>query len=416
MVSLEVESWLWYGFVMMVASSRFISRRMTLGSFRRFQFDDHIMLGALCFYTTLIATINIVRHTNSNLLPPGYDTQHLSKQDIQERTYGSKLILVVEQCQCVTIWCVKACLIIMYLRLTTMRKENIAIKVLAGYVAFGFCFMEIFYFGVWCRPFHDYWAVPTPHVQCDAATNHLITNATFNISSDCIMLAIGLPMFLRMHLPLKKKIPLVGIFSLGIFVILAAILNKVYSFTEPFGAMWTYWYVRESSTALLVANLPFVWTFWRRAFGVKTTNGVSFHGTGSPEVTRTHEDGRGDPRKHNDQSGTLWPYKMNLGDESTEDLEQDISGPLSAPAVLSFNDILKEGHTNFVNEKEVSPITHPSLFYGKRKDLVLEEKDHVQCTEMEFVGKKTQREQNDTPESSLFPQSLSSRKSAGSLV
>lgn len=45
----------------------------------------------------------------------------------------------------------------MYARLTVGRVENIAIKVLAGYVAFGFVFMEIFYFGVWCRPFHDYW-------------------------------------------------------------------------------------------------------------------------------------------------------------------------------------------------------------------------------------------------------------------
>lgn len=71
----------------------------------------------------------------------------------------------------------KACLIIMYLRLTTLRKENLAIKILAGYIAFGFVFMEVFYFGVWCRPFHNYWAVPTPNVQCDAATDHLITNA-----------------------------------------------------------------------------------------------------------------------------------------------------------------------------------------------------------------------------------------------
>lgn len=176
-----------------------ISRRMTLGSFNRFQMDDYVMVVVLCFYTTLIATINIVRYTSSNLLPPGYDVNSLSPKDIREREYGSKLILVVEQCQCVTVWGAKACLLIMYLRLTTLRKENLAVKVLCGYVAFGFCFMEIFYFAVWCRPFYEYWQVPTSSVQCDAATNHLITNATFNLSSDLLMLAIGLPMFLRMQ-------------------------------------------------------------------------------------------------------------------------------------------------------------------------------------------------------------------------
>jgi len=118
---------------------------MTLGAFKRFQSDDYIMLGALCFYTTLIATINIVRHTSSNLLPPGYDVDNMTKEDISERTYGSKLILVVEQCQCVTVWAAKACLLIMYLRITNMRREHIVIWVLAAYVAFGFVFMEIFY-------------------------------------------------------------------------------------------------------------------------------------------------------------------------------------------------------------------------------------------------------------------------------
>jgi hypothetical protein len=39
-------------------------------------------------------------------------------------------------------------------------KQNIAVKVVAGYVAVSFVIMEILYLGVWCRPFHQYWAVP----------------------------------------------------------------------------------------------------------------------------------------------------------------------------------------------------------------------------------------------------------------
>lgn len=35
------------------------------------------------------------------------------------------------------------------------------VKFIAVYVALGFLVMEILYFGVWCRPFHEYWAVPT---------------------------------------------------------------------------------------------------------------------------------------------------------------------------------------------------------------------------------------------------------------
>jgi hypothetical protein len=120
------------------------------------------MMTILCFYTVVIVTINIVEHTSSNLLPPGYDIAHMTKQDIAERTLGSKLILVVENCQIVTIWGAKTCLLIMYMRLTTLRRENIAIKALFVYVVLTFVVMEILYLGVWCRPFHNYWvSVPT---------------------------------------------------------------------------------------------------------------------------------------------------------------------------------------------------------------------------------------------------------------
>lgn len=130
---------------------------MALGAFRRYQTDDYLMMVVLCFYTALTVTINVVEHTSSNLLPPGYDVAHMTEQDIAERTLGSKLILVVENCQIVTIWGAKTCLIIMYLRLTSLRRENLAIKVLLGYVGVTFVVMEILYLGVWCRPFNHYW-------------------------------------------------------------------------------------------------------------------------------------------------------------------------------------------------------------------------------------------------------------------
>jgi hypothetical protein len=130
---------------------------MALGSFRRFQADDYLMMVILCFYTVVIVTINVVEHTSSNLLPPGYDIAHMTKQDIAERTLGSKLILVVENCQIMTVWGAKTCLLIMYLRLTSLRRENIAIKALLVYVGVTFVVMEVLYLGVWCRPFHNYW-------------------------------------------------------------------------------------------------------------------------------------------------------------------------------------------------------------------------------------------------------------------
>jgi hypothetical protein len=46
--------------------------------------------------------------------------------------------------------------------------------------------------------------------QCSAATNHLITNAVFNISSDLIILSIPMPLLFKVRLPIKNKVVLVS--------------------------------------------------------------------------------------------------------------------------------------------------------------------------------------------------------------
>jgi hypothetical protein len=247
-----------------------ISRKIHLGSIKGLQYDDWIMgLFVTAAYTALIVCSNQYVKAQSNLLPPGFDASSLNAHDLDQRRYGSKLVVVVEQAQISVIWACKATLLIMYHRLTrtALHNENLAIKLLSAYVALGFIVMEILYFAAWCRPISEYWAVPEPNSsECNALINHRITKAVFNLSSDVIMLIIALQMLIRSLLPLKRKLILCGVFSLGIFVIIASMLNSYYSFKDPYKQTWIFWYVRESSTAILVANLPYTWTILREFF------------------------------------------------------------------------------------------------------------------------------------------------------
>lgn len=224
----------------------------------------------LTSYTALMVVSNKWFKAGSNLEPSDYNFGALSDDQLSQRVYGSKMMIVTEQMQTSVIWACKACLLIMYYRLTRMalRNENIAIKVLSIYVALGYVVMQILYFAVWCRPFHQYYAVPTDSTQCNTLLHHRITKAFFNISSDLIMLSIALQMLIRSTLPWRRKLVLCGIFSLGIFVIAAAALNSYYSFAHPYGRTWMFWYVRESSMAIIVANIPFTWTILRELFEV----------------------------------------------------------------------------------------------------------------------------------------------------
>ncbi|KAF2186331.1 hypothetical protein K469DRAFT_706991 [Zopfia rhizophila CBS 207.26] len=306
-----VESWIWLTFAVGIIAARLISRTLLFGSPKCLQYDDWIMgIFVTTCYVVLVVMANIEAKSQSNLLPPGFDIHELTPKEISGREYGSKIVVVVEQMQIAVIWACKACLLILYHRLTRMvaSKENTAIKLLAVYVALAFVVMEVLYFVAWCRPFHQYWAVPTTSSQCNALINHRITNAVFNISSDLIMLCIALPMFIRSLLPLKRKLILCCVFSLGVFVILAAILNKYYSFTKPYEPTWIFWYVRESSTAILVANLPFTWTLLRKVFNLgafdeehpppQTYHSARTAGGRRTQRAREHGGGGGSAEKH----------------------------------------------------------------------------------------------------------------------
>ncbi|KAJ1325871.1 hypothetical protein MN608_09070 [Microdochium nivale] len=274
MLALLSESWTWYGITWLVVIARVFSRKLLVGSFKQMNVEDALMLVAMIADTVLIVAMNIVADTSSNLIDPN-DPTELDAANIALREYGSKMVLVVEQMQCVTIWLVKACLLLMYSRLTMNLKQRVAVKAVAIYAVVGFVVMEILYLGVWCRPFNQYWAVPPDNIQCSAATNHLITNLVLNVSSDIMIMLIPMPILLKSSLPLKKKLMLSAIFLLGCFTILSALLSKYYSFTEPFGSAWTFWYIRESSTALITANLPALWTLIRHHFHLSSFNAKS---------------------------------------------------------------------------------------------------------------------------------------------
>jgi hypothetical protein len=120
MLTLEAESWVWYGVVWLIVLARMVSRRMLLGSFKRFQIDDYLVLLAMATHTVFIYFLLVVDNTPNNLIDPNNpeDNVAFTPENIQERIRGSKAIFVVEQMQCCTIWIIKACILLMYYRIT----------------------------------------------------------------------------------------------------------------------------------------------------------------------------------------------------------------------------------------------------------------------------------------------------------
>jgi hypothetical protein len=105
--------------------------------------------------------------------------------------------------------------------------------------------------------------------------------------------------------------------------ILCAILNKFYSFTQPFGLDWTAWYVRESSTALITANLPMTWTLFRRIFSLGSFAGYSKDRYGTRSTSNF--------RSLGDRSGIRSKARRGTRDVDPADSQEEISRQYGVP-------------------------------------------------------------------------------------
>lgn len=105
--------------------------------------------------------------------------------------------------------------------------------------------------------------------QCWSYFNYQIVEASFNISSDIFVLAIAIPILFKLQVPPLQRAILLTIFGMGIFIIAAALLTKLYSLYPP---LLTYaylnWYCREASVCIYVTNLPAIWTLLLDIFPV----------------------------------------------------------------------------------------------------------------------------------------------------
>ncbi|KAH8432300.1 uncharacterized protein LDX57_009939 [Aspergillus melleus] len=148
------------------------------------------------------------------------------------------------------------------------------------------------------------------------------------------MLLIGLPLLLQVRVPLKQKLILVVIFGMGIFVIVAAILNKVYCLVPALiSYVYMNWYFREVTVAVLVTNLPLIWSLLRDVFpALKSWTGGSKRGTdryrSGPWTSKTSGNRNYGPPSHL-RSGD---FNMQSFNRSTVDAQQKAVSDVSTDA------------------------------------------------------------------------------------
>lgn len=109
-------------------------------------------------------------------------------------------------------------MLFMFARMTSGKMHVRWIRLVAACVAVGWVAVQITLFTA-CMPFRGYWDMPPLNPQCTTFEHFAIVQAVFNLSSDILIIAIPTSMVMSLSLPIKQKIGLGLLFSMGTFVV-----------------------------------------------------------------------------------------------------------------------------------------------------------------------------------------------------
>ncbi|KAI0385732.1 hypothetical protein F5Y04DRAFT_291184 [Hypomontagnella monticulosa] len=267
------EVWGLQGVAYLIVALRYYNRFSIMG-WHSLSWDDGIMLLAVIVHTgesTMAYLVvafwkglanNAMTDAQRAALDPQSTEWHL-------RVNGSKTHVVGLLLYTTLLWLLKACWLVYYARLTEgvgnmhrVIKGGIAVVSLS-YIS---CLLVAF---LKCVPFDHQWQInPSPGNNCMPAisTVQTIYVMIMNTLTDFYLMAIPLPVVWKSHLPWRKKLVLLVMFSGGFLEMAFGILRCVSILTlgdiDP--AQSGYWSVRESFVSMVLTNMPMVYPMFRK--------------------------------------------------------------------------------------------------------------------------------------------------------
>lgn len=152
----------------------------------------------------------------------------------------------------------------------------------------------------------------------------LLLLGILNIVTDFMLLVLPLPFVIGLTVPVRRKIQLIALFTLGIFIILiTAIRLPINSLHKDSQDNRTLWATTELLTAAIVVNATAIWGLWNKrqrsrsnGTGGKTPGGSDRQE--APIETIGGGGGDGSNQRKNKPSAKLWSLSQTMVSESRE--------------------------------------------------------------------------------------------------
>lgn len=231
--------------------------RIAIGGFRRLSSDDYFMMAALATYIPSMITITRGDKLGSIAGLTQERLEKMTPDEIYDMRVGSILHFFAWLAGFTTIWLLKGSMLAAY---THLGFDGWQKKLLIANI--WFCLLSyvgiILAVGLNCYPVQLYWQVsPIPPMRCTTVLIRQLPIGIGNLISDVCLLALAIPLIIKVQLPLRKKIILAGLLSGGVFVIIITILRLTFVLQKNKNVnMAAIWSFREMLVAIFVVNTP----------------------------------------------------------------------------------------------------------------------------------------------------------------
>ncbi|KID69112.1 hypothetical protein MAN_01626, partial [Metarhizium hybridum] len=254
----QVEAWTEYAIGMTVLVSRIAYRIHVVGW--NWHGDDYFALAAAVFFTGETAMLEMIGKWGSIVGMTDDKALSLTHAEKERIVKGSKADMAGWCLYITLIWCLKACMLFFYRRLTLETRQRRLVIIAA--VACVFSYMATI--GVVllrCLPFHKNWQIyPYPGAgadNCGSPNQIFFTLVATNVSTDLLILYIPLPLLWIVRLPWSKKLVYGLWLTTGMFVIIASLLRCVLSIKDATKVdVSTIWAIRETFVGIISVNAP----------------------------------------------------------------------------------------------------------------------------------------------------------------
>jgi hypothetical protein len=174
-----------------------------------------------------------------------------------------------------------------------------------------------------------------PKTQCYDPTIYFMFTAALNLFSDVVILLIPIPTLLSLSVPLKQRLALVGIFSVGMLAIVASSVRmRVMTLwaaspwnSAIYGADLLLWGQVETNSGIISASVPFLrLLFKRKERAERLASGRKVVEMVSPRVGKT-------PQLEPLEMDTIMLYPNNAN-EKDEEAQTEWKPFITVPASL----------------------------------------------------------------------------------